>query len=53
MQPDCQEELDVEGDDVGSQAEGWQQRSIHAAQPHQGLVLYHLNHHLHQKPSIP
>ena len=50
MQPHCQEELEVEGDDVGSQAEDWQQGSIHAAQPHQGLVLYHLNHHLHQRP---
>ena len=51
VEPDCQQQLEVEGNDVGSQAKDWQQGSIHGAQPHQCLVLNHLNHNL-QQPNL-
>lgn len=46
VQVDSQQQLEVEGNDVGCQADEGQQWSIHAAQPDQSLVLHNLDYHL-------
>ena len=52
MQPHRQQQLEIEGNDICSQAKDWQQGSVHAAQPDKGLVLYHLNHYLKQQAIV-